>query len=88
MIIKNGFILRRFADKWIAVSSDETADSRNILITLNKTGAFVWELLQKDTTREALIASLTDRFDVSEDTAARDVDAFLQKAREAALLDE
>jgi len=85
MIIKQGFILRRFADKWLAVCAD---DSRNVLITLNKTGAFVWELLQKDTTREALIASLTDRFDVSEDTAARDVDAFLQKAREAALLDE
>ncbi len=85
MTIKQGFILRRFADKWLAVCAD---DSRNALITLNKTGAFVWERLQSDTTREALIHDLTDRFDVSEDVAEGDVDAFLQKAREAELLDE
>lgn len=88
MKIKNGFALRRFAGQWIAVSVDELADTRNILITLNKTAAFVWELLQTDTTREALIAALTERFEVEEITAVADVDGFLEKAREAGLLDD
>jgi len=88
MKIKNGFILRRFADKWLAVSVDELADTRNTLITLNKTAAYVWERLQTDTDRETLIAALTERFDVEETVAAADVDAFLTKARGAGLLDE
>ncbi len=88
MKIKNGFILRRFADKWIAVSVDELADTRNTLITLNKTAAFVWEQLQTDTTREALVSALGERFDVEESVAAADVDRFLKNAREAGLLDE
>lgn len=88
MKIKNGFILRRFADKWLAVSVDELADTRNTLITLNKTAAYVWELLQTDTDRETLIAALTERFDVEETVATADVDRFLSEARKAGLLDE
>lgn len=88
MKIKDGFALRRFADKWIAVSVDELADTRNTLITLNKTAAFAWEELQKDTDRETLLAALTARFDVAEAVAAADLDAFLKKAREAGILDD
>lgn len=88
MKIKNGFVLRRFADKWIAVSVDELADTRNTLITLNKTAAYAWECLQTDTTRDALIAALTTRFDVTDELAGADVDRFLTVAREAGLLDE
>ncbi len=88
MKIKNGFVLRRFADQWLAVSADELADTRNTLISLNKTAAFVWEQMQTDTTRDALITALTDRFDVDETVAAADVDHFLTVAREAGLLDE
>ncbi|MBQ4618189.1 MAG: PqqD family protein [Clostridia bacterium] len=88
MKIKQGFALRRFADKWIAVSCDELADTRNVLITLNKTAAFAWEQLEKGTDRAALLEALCDRFDVERDVASRDLDAFLQKAREAGILDD
>ncbi len=88
MKIKNGFALRRFADQWIAVSVDELADTRNTLITLNKTAAFVWEQLQTGTTRDALITALTEHFAVDQTVAAADIDRFLNEAREAGLLDE
>ena len=88
MKIKTGFALRRFADKWIAVSCDELADTRNTLITLNKTAAFVWEHLQDDTDRDTLLAALTARFNADETVIAADLDAFLQQAREAGILDE
>ena len=88
MKIKNGFALRRFADQWIAVSCDELADTRNTLITLNKTAAYVWALLQEDTDRDAILSALTARFDAEERVVAADLDAFLQQAREAGILDE
>ena len=88
MKLKDGFILRRFADKWIAVSANELADTRNTLITLNKTAAFVWEQLQNDTDRDTLIAALMTRFDVEEADPAADVDRFLKSAQEAGLLNE
>lgn len=88
MKIKNGFALRQFADQWIAVSVDELADTRNVLITLNKTAAFAWKQLQSDISREALIAALVERFDADEHVIRADTDRFLDQAREAGLLDE
>ena len=88
MKIKNGFALRRFADQWIAVSCDELADTRNTLITLNKTAAFVWEQLQEDTDRDAILSALTARFDGDEAQIAADLDAFLEQAGKAGILDE
>ncbi len=88
MKIKSGFMIRRFADRWIVVPVDEQADKRNVLITLNKTAAVAWEHLQADTTREALIAALTERFEVEEAVVAEDADRFLRVVREAGLLDE
>lgn len=88
MKIKHGFALRRFADHWIAVSVDELADTRNTLITLNKTAAFVWEQLETDTDRETVLCALCARFDADEAVLAADLDNFLTKAREAGILDD
>lgn len=88
MKIKNGLALRRFADHWIAVSVDELADTRNILITLNKTAAFVWEQLQTETDRKTVLSALCARFDADEAVLAADLDKFLTIAREAGILDE
>ena len=49
MKIKDGFALRNFADKWIAVSINDNTHENNLFITLNNSGAFVWNLLQNET---------------------------------------
>ncbi|MEE0859590.1 MAG: PqqD family protein [Acutalibacteraceae bacterium] len=88
MKIKKGFVLRKFADKWIAVASDDIADEHNILITLNKTGVFVWNLLQNDIDYNTVIAKITEHYDIDEKIAKADFDIFLEKVRKAGIVDE
>lgn len=87
MKIKPGFALRTFADKWLAVSTDDTSDERHLLITLNKTGAFVWQVLQNDTTYDDVVSRLMQQYDIDEHTAKADLDRFLDITRKAGILE-
>ena len=78
MKLKDGFILRRVAGKTVVLPCDETLDL-NMMITLNDTGAFLWEKLQEETTQEALVAALLGEYDVDEETAKASVAAFVEK---------
>ena len=88
MKIKNGFAMRRFGDKWIAVATDELADSHNVLITLNESAAAMWELLVCDTDYDTVLQGLLDRFEADESCIRRDLDRGLAMLREAGVLDE
>lgn len=88
MKIKNGFALRNFADKWIAVSINDNTHENNLFITLNNSGAFVWDLLQNETDYDTVIKAITEKYDIDTKTAQDDFDAFLFKVRNAGILDE
>jgi hypothetical protein len=49
----------------------------NELFTLNETAKFIWENIDTQSTIEGLIALITDSFDINDETAARDIEAFL-----------
>ena len=78
MKLKDGFILRRVAGKTVVLPCDEALDL-NMMITLNDTGAFLWEKLQEETTQEALVTALLGEYDVDEETAKASVAAFVEK---------
>ena len=88
MKIKDGFELRKFGGKWLAVTVDEAADEKNVLITLNETGAFVWEILQSESEYSHIITAIVENYEVDESVAKRDFDNFLQVCREHGVLDE
>ena len=88
MKIKDGFALRNFADKWIAVSINDNTHENNLFITLNNSGAFVWELLKNDTSYDEVITAITNKYGIDNNTAKADFDAFLSKVRDAGILDE
>lgn len=88
MRIKDDFVLRRFADKWIAVSVNDTADTSNLFISMSDSGAFLWELLKTPTTKEALLSEILCRYDVDPSRAQADLDRYLNKLSDAGILDE
>ncbi len=88
MKLKSEFVLRNFADKYIAVSVNDSADDSNAFITMNKSGAFVWELLQNDISYDEVINAITNKYDISIDTAKADFDEFLRIVRNAGMLYE
>lgn len=88
MKIKDGFELRKFGGKWLAVTVDEAADENNVLVTLNETGAFVWKLLQNESSYSNVISSIVENYEVDEAVAMNDLDNFLRICRENGILDE
>ncbi len=87
MKIKNGFLLRQVVGQNVVLPAEETLDL-NVMITLNETGAFLWERMQTETTQEALVEALLGEYDVDRAMAADCVAAFVKKLEENGFLAE
>ena len=87
MKIKSDFILRKVADSYVVVHVGKLTLDFNGIINLNETGAFLFELLQKGAEREDLIEKMLEEYEVSPEKAASDIDIFIQKVKEADVLE-
>ena len=87
MKIKKDFILRQVADSYVVVPVGKLSLDFNGIINLNGTGAFLFGLLQEGAEREELIEKLLDEYDVTPEKAASDIDIFLQKVKDADVLE-
>jgi len=87
MKIKEGYLLREVAGQFLVVPVGNQAISFNGIITLNKTGKVIWEVLQKDTSKATILETLLDRFDVTPEQASQDIDMFLSTLQKHQLLE-
>lgn len=87
MKIKEGFVLRNVADATIVVPTGKASLDFNGMITLNETGAFLWRLLESDTTEEAMLAAMLAEFEVGEETARAGIERFVAKLNSEGLLE-
>lgn len=85
MKLKEGFLLRQVAGQTVVLPTGDELDL-NMMITLNETGAFLWERLQDETTEDALVEALLGEYDVDEATARKSVAAFAQKLNDNGFL--
>ena len=89
MKIKGTFVTRDIAGDTVIVPVGETALKYNGMITVTRTGAVLWQVLETGAeSREELVKALLDGFDVDAATAAADVEEFLEQLRQADLLEE
>ncbi len=79
MKVKPGFVLRKVVEEYMLMPTGENIASFNGAVLLNRVSAFIWEKLQAPTSRQDLLQAVLHEFDVDEDTAARDLDALLEK---------
>jgi hypothetical protein len=86
MKLKDGFFMRQIAGQTVVLPGGDVLDL-NMMITLNETGAFLWERLNEDTCVEALVAALLGEYDVDEKTARQAVEAFVQKLNDHGFLE-
>ena len=76
--LKEGFILRNVAGENVVIPSGDELNL-NMMITLNDTGAFLWQKLDGGISREDLVQALLGEYDVDEPTAVKAVDGFVAK---------
>ena len=80
-------MLRDVAGSYIVVPVGEQAAKFNGMITLNKSGAFLWNLLKNDTTEEKLTDAVMNSFEQVDKTFAEEcVRDFLKSLRDSDLL--
>lgn len=77
MKVDKEFVLREIAGDYVIIPIGRTVLSFNGLITVNEIGAFLWNLLQGDVTKEDLVAKVLDEYEVDEETAREDIQEFL-----------
>ena len=87
MKIAEGYLLRTVAGKNIVVSVGSDV-SFNGMITLNDTGVFFWNLLQKETSKDEILSAVLKEYDVTPREASRDIDEFIKKLKAAKVLED
>ncbi|MBU1142513.1 MAG: PqqD family protein [Firmicutes bacterium] len=86
MKIKEGFMLKNVAGKNIVVPVGEEAVNFNGLITLNSSGKMLFEALQKDVEMIQLVQLMLVKYDIDEETAKNDVNAFVNKLKSKGII--
>ena len=88
MIIKDGFLLRQLGNAHVVVPIGQASIDLRGMISLNATGAYLWQLLQSEQTEDTLVAALLETYDVEEAQAREDVRRFVHLLNEHHLLTE
>ena len=88
MKIKQGFVLKNIAGSRVAVPMGENLVNLQLMLTLNETGAFLWDTLQNDCTMDELVSAMTKEYDIDAETARQDAEDFVQLLKEHQILDE
>ena len=88
MRVKEGFILHNIGEEYMAVATGEAAEHFNGIVRGNETVAYIFELLQKETTEEKMVDAMCERYEVDRDIVERDVKNIVAKMREAGFLHE
>lgn len=88
MKVSNQFIMRTIADEHLLIPVGEAAISVKGLIALSESGALLYEKLKGGCSQADLMAALMAEYEVSEDVAVQDVEAFLNQMRELNMLVE
>ncbi|MBE7048286.1 MAG: PqqD family protein [Ruminococcaceae bacterium] len=88
MKIKDGFVVKKIADSTVVVPVGDNLVNLQLMITLNESGAFLWNCLQSETTEEELVAAMTAEYAVDAETARQDVNAFIMQLKEHKILHE
>ena len=86
MKIKDEFVLRKFADKWVAVSVNDDMEKEDFFITMNKSGVFLWELLQEDISYDEILSAAVKKYNIDKNILKNDLDIYLSKLRDANIL--
>lgn len=79
MKIKSDFVLRQIAQNYVVLPLAAETVNFNGMLTLNESGVMLWHVLEKGGDCEALVKALTEEYEVTEEQARADAEAFLDR---------
>nr|WP_300324593.1 PqqD family protein [uncultured Anaerostipes sp.] len=81
-----GAIIRSMIDGTVLVPTEKRTERKYCLVTFSETGEFLWKKLSKKHTEEDLVHLLAEAYGKREQDIRKDVDEFITKAIEKALI--
>jgi len=85
MKIKAGLSLNVMGDEFVVVADDPEVFRG--MIKLNKSGAFVFELIQAETSKKDIIDKIVKKYDIDEKTASDDLIEYIETFKAAGLIE-
>jgi hypothetical protein len=73
---KSEFVLRNIGGEYLLVPIGARVPGVDVLIVLNDTARYVWDLLEQGHSLDEMATAVTERFDVSYEQARADILAF------------
>lgn len=86
MKLKYEFVINEVADNMmaVAVDSDEFAG----MVRLNKTGAYIFELLKNDVSEDEIVEALQAKYDATEENLRQTVRGFIESLEKAGVIEK
>lgn len=88
MKLKYEFIERLIVDEYVMVPAGEAARFFGGMITTSEVGAMIMRTLKQDVSKAELLSVLMEEYDVDEQTASADLDAFLKQLYNLGVLED
>lgn len=78
MKLAEGFTIKKIADSYVVVPTGKNIVDFTAMITINETGAFIWNLLAEDCTLEDITQKMCEQYNIDADTASQDAEEFIK----------
>ncbi len=88
MKLKEGFVTHATGGEYIVVATGKIGREFAGMIRNNESANSIFELLSNETTEEAVVDKMCERYDAPHAVIAADVHAVIEKLRQAGFLDE
>jgi len=89
MKIKDGFLVKKILDDYLVVPTGDNIVDFSVVVSLNESGAFLWEQLETEKTEAELVDALMATFaPLEQSVAENDVAEFINLLKTHGFLDE
>lgn len=88
MKLKDNYALRQIAQSWVVLPLAEETLNFTGMLTLNDSGAMLWNVLKENCSVDALVKALMSEYSVSEEQAKADAEAFFDKLIQIGCMEE
>ncbi len=88
MKVKTGFALHTLGNEYVVVPVGERTKDFHGMVRMNKSGAFLWEQMKGDFTKENLVNALLDHYEITNEVAEKTVETFITKLMAGGMLEE
>lgn len=85
MRIKKGLLLNEMGEEFVVTSSD--SKTFRGMLKLNKSGAFVFGLMQNEFTAEEIAEQLAEKYDIDKSAAIADCNEFIEIFKNTGLIE-